>query len=69
MVKKYSELYLDARQVLMETEGSREAGRLAREVIMQASGKNQAELIAASELYAQDDVIEKTNAMVEPDRH
>ena len=65
MVKKYSELYLDARQVLMQTEDAREAGRLAREVVMVASGKNQAELVAASELYAQDDVIEKTDAMVE----
>ena len=64
MVKKYSELYLDARRTLMKTEEPREAGRLAREVLAQASGKTHTELINCAELYAQDDVSEKPEARV-----
>ena len=65
MVKKYSELYLDARQVLMKTEMPREAGMLARQVLAHASGKTQTELITDSEKYAQDDVILAVEAMVQ----
>ena len=65
MVKKYSELYLDARQVLMKTETPREAGMLARQVLAHASGKTQTELITDSEKYAQDDVILATESMVQ----
>lgn len=37
---------------------------LARQVLAQASGKTQTELINGSELYAQDDVIEKAEKMI-----
>lgn len=49
----------------MRTEAPREAGMLARQVLAQASGKTQTELINGSDLYAQDDVIEKAEAMIE----
>lgn len=48
----------------MRNETPREAGILARQVLAQASGKTQTELINGSELYAQDDVIEKAEEMI-----
>lgn len=57
MVKKYAELYLDARNVLLETMDPREAGVQARQLLAFISGKTHAELIASSDKYAQDNVI------------
>ena len=41
MVKKYSDLYLDARKALLPGEGQQRAGLLARELLCAASGKSQ----------------------------
>lgn len=57
MVKRYSELYLQARQTLLAGMEPREAGIQARQLLAFISGKSHAELIADSEKYAQDDVI------------
>ena len=58
MVKKYSDLYREARQTLIDAgEEPREAGVLARQMLAFISGKNNAQLIADAEKYAQDDVI------------
>ena len=56
MVKKYSQLYLDARRSLLETEGPQRAGMLARQLLCHVSGKSQAQLIADYELYASEDI-------------
>ena len=65
MVKKYADLYLDARQTLINAgEIPREAGVLARQLLAYVSGKSHAQLIADSEKYAQDDVIDAMNAAV-----
>ena len=63
MVKKYSDLYREARQTLIDAgEEPREAGVLARQMLAFISGKNNAQLIADAEKYAQDDVIQAMDA-------
>ena len=58
MVKKYSELYAQTRQTLINAgEEPREAGVLSRQLLTFLSGKSHGELIADAEKYAQDDVI------------
>ena len=65
MVKKYSELYVQARQTLINAgEEPREAGVLARQLLAFLSGKSHGELIADSEKYAQDDIIHAMEAAV-----
>lgn len=55
MVKKYGELYLEARQALRETEGQN-AANAARELLAFASGKSTAALMADRELYASEQI-------------
>ena len=52
MVKKYSELYRDARKALLPIDGPHQAGVTARELLQLASGKTAAELLADGEKYA-----------------
>ena len=52
MVKKYSELYREARKALMPIDGPHQAGVTARELLQLASGKSAAELLADGEKYA-----------------
>lgn len=47
MVKKYAELYLDARRALLPTEGQF-ASNVARELICAASGKTAEQLISTA---------------------
>ena len=60
MVKKYGELYLEARRALRPTEGEN-ASFVARELLAFASGKSAAALMADRELYAS----EQTAALME----
>lgn len=55
MVKKYSDLYLDARRAFLP-EDKEMAGNYARELLSAASGKTQEEIIACRDQYATDDV-------------
>lgn len=64
MVKKYSELYLDARRALLATEGQN-ASNIARELVCAASGKTAEQLIADRELYASEEICELTDSFVE----
>ena len=59
MVKKYGELYLEARRALRQTEGEN-ASFIARELLSFASGKSAAAVMADRELYASE---ETANAM------
>ena len=61
MVKKYGELYLNARKTLRTCEGDN-AGVYARELLSLASGKSVAALLADRELYASEAIEEKLNA-------
>lgn len=64
MVKKYAELYLDARRALLEKEGQF-ASNIARELVCAASGKSPERMIADRELYASEEVCELTESFVE----
>lgn len=63
MVKKYSDLYLDARRALLEKEGQF-ASNIARELVCAASGKTAEQMIADRELYASEEVCELTESFV-----
>lgn len=52
MVKKLSELYLNARRIFSETEDRASAGLLARNLLCHITGKTQQQLIADMETYA-----------------
>lgn len=63
MVKKYADLYLDARRALLEKEGQF-ASNIARELICAASGKSAEQLIADRDLYASEEVCELAESFV-----
>lgn len=65
MVKKYSELYLDARRALLETEDAQYAGMLARQLLCFVSGKSQEQILADRELYASEEIGDALRAAVE----
>ena len=62
MVKQYGQLYIDTRRALLETETVQDAGVLARMLICQASGKNQADFLADRDLYAPENVVMEVEA-------
>ena len=63
MVKKYADLYLDARKALLPKEGQF-ASNVARELICAASGKTAEQMIADRELYASEEVCELAESFV-----
>ena len=52
MVKIYSQLYLDARRVLLETEDVQMASMMARTLLCHVSGKTHEQILAGRDLYA-----------------
>ena len=64
MVKKYSELYVETRRTLMNTESREEAAILARRLLCFVTGKTQEQFLADSEMYASDAVCEALDAVV-----
>jgi len=64
LVKTYSQLYLDARKALIQTEGADNAGMLARNLLCHVSGKTQERLIADRDLYASEEICEALGAAV-----
>ena len=64
MVKKYSQLYLDARRSFMEIEDQQSASLLARNLLCYVSGKNQEQILADREKYACEAVCEAMDAAV-----
>ncbi len=64
MVKKYSDLYLEARHAFLATEEPRQAGMLARQLLQHVSGKTQEELLADGDKYAGDAVVEAMQSAV-----
>lgn len=63
MVKKYADLYLDARRTLLPTEGAN-ASNVARELVCAASGKTAEQMIADRELYASEEICALTESFV-----
>lgn len=63
MVKKYADLYLDARRALLASEGE-QASNVARELVCAASGKSAEQMIADREKYAPTEVVELTESFV-----
>ena len=59
MVKKYSQLYLDARKAIMATEDMQTAGMIARQLLCFASGKTQEQIITERELYASEEICDQ----------
>ena len=64
MVKKYSELYLEARRALMTQEDAQTAGLMARNLIALYSGKSQEYILSNREMYASEETCEKTEKAV-----
>ena len=52
MVKTYSQLYLDARRELLETEDLQSAGFIARTLLCHVSGKTPEQFLSGRDLYA-----------------
>ena len=64
MVKKYSQLYLEARRSFMEQEDQQTASLLARNLLCFVSGKTQEQILADREKYACEAVCEAMEAAV-----
>ncbi len=64
MVKKYADLFLDARRALLKQEGEF-AANVARELLCAASGKTPEQIIADRELYASQEICELTESFVQ----
>ena len=56
MVKKYGDLFLDARRALLATEDPQTAGMMARYLLCKVSGKSQEYILAQRDQYAPEDV-------------
>lgn len=55
-MKKYADLYLDARKALMAQEDAQYASLLARNLLCHVSGKSQEAILTDRELYASDEI-------------
>lgn len=64
MVKKYAQLYLDARSSFMQIEDTQTASLLARNLLCYVSGKTQEQIIADREMYANQEVCEAMETAV-----
>ena len=63
MVKKYSDLYLDARKALLDSAGE-SAALVARHLLCRASGKTPEQMLRDRELYASEEIDERLSADV-----
>ena len=64
MVKKYGDLYLEARRALMTQEDAQTAGLMARNLIALFSGQSQEYILSNREMYAGEETCEKTEMAV-----
>lgn len=65
MVKKLSQLYLEARRAFSATEDKHTASLLARNLLCHITGKSQEKLLADLEMYASQDICEAMQATVD----
>ena len=64
MVKKYAQLYLEARRSFMEIEEEQFASQLARSLLCYVSGKTNEQMVADREMYASEEVCEAMESAV-----
>ena len=64
MVKKYADIYIEARRRLLAKEGDF-AANIARELICAASGKTAEELIANRDMYASEEICRRAEDFVD----
>ena len=64
MVKKYSQLYLEARRSFMTQEEEQMASVLARSLLCYVSGKSREQIVADRELYASEEICEAMESSV-----
>ena len=57
MVKKYGDLYLDTRRILLQSEEPQIAGMMARQLVCHVSGKSQEFILANREQYASEETV------------
>ncbi len=62
MVKKLSDLYLDTRKALLDTEDVGTASMMTRELLAKATGKTREEVLLDLDIYLMDDVCAQVNA-------
>ena len=55
MVKKISDLYLDTRRVLLDTEDQQSASLIARNILCRFTGKTQEQILADRDKYVSDE--------------
>lgn len=65
MVKKYSDLYLEARRAFIPTEGAERAGFLARNLLDFVSGRTREQFLADRETYASEEVCRAMESAVQ----
>lgn len=65
MVKKYNDLYLEARRAFIPTEGAQRAGFLARNLLDFVSGRTRATILSDRETYASQEVCDAMESAVE----
>lgn len=65
MVKKFSELYLEARRAFMAQEDNETASLLARNLLCYVTGKSQEEVIADREMYAGEETCRTMEVLVQ----
>ena len=65
MVKKYAQLYLEARQTFMQVEDQQTASLLARHLLCHVSGKTQERVIADREMYASEKICQDMELAVQ----
>ncbi len=61
MVKKLSDLYLDTRKALLDTEDISTAGLITRDLLAKATGKSREEVLLDLDVYMPDDVCDQIN--------
>jgi len=65
LVKKFSELYLEARRAFMAQEDNETASLLARNLLCYVTGKTQEEVLADREMYAGEETCRTMEALVQ----
>ena len=65
MVKQYSQLYLEARRVLLKSEDQQMASLTARNLLCHVSGKTQEQILADRDLYASEEICQAMDAAVQ----
>ena len=64
MVKKLSDLYLDTRRALLDTEDPQTASLIARNILCRYTGKTQEQVLADREKYVEDETCEAVESAV-----